>query len=279
MRLVARLVWAFLTVVSLCGTAVSVASIKGDSEMAAKVLPTIVQVGMAGGDTTINTVGSGVIVGSAGYILTAKHNVSSSQHVFVRLMDGTVYKALYYVADAHRDLALIRVAASELPTIEIGSIESVAIGQEVWTFGFPASRIIKGTETTATVSKGVVSGLERELEEHGIGGDDEEATEEPVEPVREWGFFRGLDIDLLSRERLHVRHLIQIDAMMNPGSSGGAVTDAQGKLLGICHSIISNTGGNVGINFAIGIDEADMLLQVAGIWEGVKEDGAEDSTQ
>jgi len=272
MTLFARMVGVLALLASLIGTAVMALPIRGDDEMVGRVLPAIVQIGTADGDTNISTVGTGVIIDSAGYILTAKHNVSGIQHVFVRRMDGIVYKVLYYIADAHRDLALIRVAESDLPTIEIGDSNSLRAGQQVWTFGFPASRIIRGTETVASVSSGVVSAVERELQEHRPSVSEEEAETNDVR--LEWGAFRGLEIVPDDTNNVSIRHLFQIDAMMNPGSSGGAVTDSSGKLVGICHSIISNTGGNVGINFAIGISEADMLLQIAGIWTGGKTDGS-----
>ena len=247
------------------GTAVAISPIKDDIEVVERVLPTIVQIGTAAGNTNVNTVGTGIIVGSEGYILTAKHNVSNSQHVFVRLIDKKVYQATYYLADAHKDLALIKVAASGLPAAKLGDSNIVRAGQEILVFGFPSPRTIKGNETVASVSRGIISARDRELQEPTPSLEGAKGSKSNNGQM-EWGVFRGLSIALEGiPPQVNIRHLLQIDAMMNPGSSGGAVTDLDGRVVGICHSIISNTGGNVGINFAIAINEANTLLQAAGI--------------
>ncbi len=230
----------------------------------AKVLPAIVQVGIAAGSPVIRTVGTGVIIKDNGYILTAKHNVSGSMHVFVRLADGTEYPVLYYIADAHRDLALLRVIPNApLPVVEVGDSATLKPGQEILVFGFPASSLIHGNRNMATVSRGIVSALERELEESSGTTETEKTQDLPVQ----WGTHRGAN-PLSGMGRVLIKHLLQIDAMMNPGSSGGAVTTLDGKLVGICHSMISNTGGNVGLNFAVAINEAETLLTLAGVEGG-----------
>lgn len=232
--------------------------------VAARVLPAIVQVGVAGGSAAIRTVGTGVIIKDNGYILTAKHNVSGSMHVFVRLADGTEYPAIYYIADAHRDLAVLRVIPkTPLPVVEVGDSNLLKPGQEILVFGFPASSLIHGNSNTATVSRGIVSALERELEESSGSLEAEKTQDQPVQ----WGMHRGAN-PLSGMGRILIKHLFQIDAMMNPGSSGGAVTTLDGKLVGICHSMISNTGGNVGLNFAVAINEAETLLTLAGVEGG-----------
>lgn len=232
--------------------------------VAAKVLPAIVQVGVSAGSPAIRTVGTGVIIKNDGYILTAKHNVSDSMHVFVRLADGTEYPVLYYIADAHRDLALLRVIPkAPLPVVTVGDSDTLEPGQEILVFGFPASSLIHGNRNMATVSRGIVSALERALEESSGTTETEKAQELPTQ----WGTHRGAN-PVSGIGRVLIGHLLQIDAMMNPGSSGGAVTTLDGKLVGICHSMISNTGGNVGLNFAVAINEAEILLTLAGVEGG-----------
>lgn len=234
---------------------------------AAKVLPAIVQVGVAAGSPAIWTVGTGVIIKDNGYILTAKHNVSGSMHVFVKLTDGTEYPVVYYIADAHRDLALLRIIpTAPLPVVEVEDSDTLKPGQAILVFGFPASSLIHGNHNTATVSQGIVSALERELEESAGMTEAEKSRDSLVQ----WGTHRGASL-FPGLGQLRIKHLIQLDAMMNPGSSGGAVTTLDGKLVGICHSMVSNTGGNVGLNFAIAINEAEILLTLAGM-EGGKTD-------
>lgn len=244
-------------------------------EVAEQVLPTIVQVGVAvPGNPQVETVGTGIVVRSDGYVLTAKHNVSPSAHVYIKTMDGAAYTVAYYVADAHRDLAVLKVVVErmeqvdpeseeqvlvkhELPAIELGGSD-LAAGQEVMVFGFPAQHMINSLK--ATVSRGVISGVGRVIEEPTAKASEDDVADE-TNTARE--FFltpsQGLEM-LFGKPKAYTKNMLQLDAMMNPGSSGGAVVDMEGRLIGVANSIISNTGSNAGLNFAIPIEEAIDVL-------------------
>jgi S1-C subfamily serine protease len=247
-----------------------------ESEVVAKkVLPAIVQIGIAlPGDSKVETVGTGVVVRSDGYVLTAKHNVADAAHVFIKTIDGRVFAAGYYVADAQRDLALLKVTTEQLERVqpdaalvlvqhdlvalELGS--AVEVGQKIMTFGFPAHHVVNGF--TASVAQGIVSAVERVIEEP---GGKKEKSEEDKEDKSIKAFeivHAGGALELLfgGPQKAYVEHMVQFDAMANPGSSGGAVVDMNGRLIAVINSMVSSSGSNAGINFAVPISEASTIL-------------------
>jgi S1-C subfamily serine protease len=257
---------AALTLTVLCGLQVvvnshpSVLLCDNSQRVSEKVLPCMLQIGIAqSGNVKVQTVGSAVIVRSDGYALTAKHTVTTASHVFVKDVTGQQYSAIYFMADANRDLAVLHFAP--LPTQPLRAIRiggTVSAGQEIMAFGFPAATEILGL--SATVSKGVVSGVDRVLEEPG-SREESEKPERKDDP-KSLTFFtaKGLLDELFGHNKAYTEHMLQIDAMVNPGSSGGAVVDMNGELVGVMHSIISNTGSSIGLNFAIPVSEASTIL-------------------
>jgi len=232
-------------------------------KMVDRITPSIVQVGVATGTMEVSTVGSGVVVSANGYILTAKHNITGAAHVFVKTSTGTVCPALFYVADAHRDIALIKAQCKRLTPIAVSKREPLR-GEEILALGFPASNMIQGTRDEASVSKGIVSGVNRAIREPRKLEDGEYGDDSNIQP-KGW-FLREGSSD--GSSSLYVESLIQIDAMVNPGSSGGALVNTNGELLGIILSQITNTGSNVGMNFAISVKEAALLLAFSGASSG-----------
>ncbi|WP_052664155.1 S1C family serine protease [Nitriliruptor alkaliphilus] len=165
--------------------------------------------------------GSGVIYRSDGYILTNNHVVGEAETVTVRLASGDVLEAEVIGTDPLNDLAVIRVDQDGLPAINLrDTAESLVVGETVVAIGSPFG-------LDASVTTGIVSGLNRDLRV-----DDEEAI--------------GLVIP----------SVIQTDAAINPGNSGGALVDGQGRLVGINTAILSRTGGNQGIGFAVPAEQA-----------------------
>jgi putative serine protease PepD len=171
--------------------------------------------------------GSGVILDSTGVIVTNNHVVEQSMgpvrgedpKVRVRLSDGRAFDARILGRDPRSDLAVLKINATGLKPIEMGTSSNVEIGQWVMAVGNPL-----GFENT--VSVGVVSSLKRNL------------------PVGRSGLVDA----------------IQTDAAINPGNSGGALTDAQGRLIGINSAIASGTGMSVGIGFAIPVDRVRKVV-------------------
>ncbi len=157
--------------------------------------------------------GSGVIIRSDGYIVTNNHVVQDYDEIRVTLYDGTDYPAEIVGRDPGTDLAVIKIEASNLPTIEYADSDKLEIGEWVLAVGNPYEKL------SSTVTAGIVSA-------------------------------KGRNLNLLEGEST-IEEFIQTDAAVNPGNSGGALVDADGKLVGINTAIYSQTGSYVGYSFAI----------------------------
>ncbi len=166
--------------------------------------------------------GSGVIIGSDGYILTNDHVVNGADKVTVRLQDGREFTG-QVKRDFRSDLALIKINATGLPAAQLADSDGTKVGEWAIAFGSPF-----GLSDTMTV--GVVSALHRETA-IGQGGD----------------------------QRFYPQ-LIQTDASINPGNSGGPLVDIYGRVIGINVAIESPSGGNVGIGFAIPANTAKYVM-------------------
>ncbi|GAA3336499.1 hypothetical protein GCM10020358_08900 [Amorphoplanes nipponensis] len=193
-------------------TAAAVAGSDSLAAVAAKVSPSIVTVLIDG--ATESALGSGVVLGADGLILTNNHVISSGGTVSVRLADGRTVPAAVVAADSTHDLALVRASGvSGLTPATFGADASVAVGDTVLAFGAPL-----GLE--GTVTSGIVSALDRE-----VGTGTEQLT-----------------------------GLLQTDAAINQGNSGGALVDTSGNVIGINVAIATagdRSTGNVGVGFAI----------------------------
>jgi serine protease Do len=173
--------------------------------------------------TAIGT-GSGFIVRSDGYILTNDHVVGGADSVTVHLDDGREFTGTVK-RDPRSDLAVVKIDASSLPTLNLADSTGVNVGQWAIAFGSPF-----GLDDTMTV--GVVSALGREKTIGGGPGDD----------------------------RRFYSNLIQTDASINPGNSGGPLVDIYGNVVGVNVAIGSPTGSNVGIGFAIPASTAKYVM-------------------
>ena len=157
--------------------------------------------------------GSGFVVSSDGLVVTNEHVVEGATQVAVKIgTDGDQLPAQIVGIDASRDLALLKVDGSDLPTLELGDSDAVEVGDETYAIGNPY-----GLDHTLTT--GVVSALNR---------------------------------DLQAPNGATISGAIQTDAALNPGNSGGPLLDGDGKVIGVNAQIAaSQGGGNVGIGFAI----------------------------
>ena len=168
-------------------------------------------------------VGSGVILGSDGYILTNRHVVADSTSLTVELEDGTQYPATVVKVSDDQDLALIKVEATGLTAAKIGSSSGLQVGQTAIAIGSPLGTF------TETVTKGIVSALDRTITVT------DESTGQPQT----------------------LSGLIQTDAAINPGNSGGPLLDASGAVIGIDTAVSAQAEG---LGFAIPIDAAASLI-------------------
>ena len=171
----------------------------------------------------IKGTGSGIIISESGYILTNAHVVQDAATMTVTLYDGTVSEAALVGLDNENDLAVLKIEVEEtvlLTPIQFGDGSTLKVGQKVVAIGNPF-----GYDRTMTL--GTVSGLGR--------------------PVK-------VDTNTV------INGMIQTDAAINPGNSGGPLLDSSGRMVGICTSIYSTTGGSQGIGFAIPVNTAISVI-------------------
>jgi serine protease Do len=171
--------------------------------------------------------GSGFIIDRQGLVLTNEHVVRGATELVVTLRDGRDFEADLIGSDEVTDPALLRLrgVTSPLPVAPLGSSAHLIIGEWVVAIGNPFGFMLANAEPTVTA--GVVSGVGRNIIPEGRG---------------ESG---GWYLDM-----------IQTDASINPGNSGGPLVNALGEVIGVNSSIISGSGGSVGLGFAIPMDRA-----------------------
>jgi S1-C subfamily serine protease len=190
-----------------------------------RIGPAVVSVGLAmrapeqlkrRGIPEIRSLGSGVLITPDGYILTNSHVVQSAEKIEVRLQNGKDFTARIVGNDPHSDLALVSILESGLPTAKLGDSAQLRVGQLVIAIGNPLG-------FQATVTTGVISALGRSLR---------------------------------SQSGRLIENVIQTDAALNPGSSGGPLVDSSGRVIGINTAIIA---GSQGICFSIPINTAKWV--------------------
>jgi serine protease Do len=183
------------------------------------------------GSGTTTGVGTGFIVRSNGVILTNDHVVEGATGITVTLRSGKRHLAASVVAeDATHDLAVLKVAATGLPTVAVGSSSGVQLGQRVVAIGYALA-----LHGGPTVTSGIVSSLHRTIQ-----------VQDPnAQSLGGVGTYRNV---------------FQTDAAINPGNSGGPLLNLQGQVVAI-DSAGSQSAQNIG--FAIPIDSAKPLLSRA----------------
>ena len=175
---------------------------------------------------SLREAGSGVIIDKQGYILTNHHVIESAEKIKVTVADGREFDAQIIGYDYLSDLALLKVRTEQdLPEIKWADSDKLLIGEWALAIGNPFGLSIGTAQPTVTV--GIVSATQRSL---------------TVE------------------NRFH-EALIQTDASVNPGNSGGALVNVHGELIGINTMIRSTSGGSQGIGFAIPANKTKKVLQ------------------
>ena len=168
----------------------------------------------------VRGLGSGVIVTGDGYILTNHHVIDGAEEITVEMTDERTFSAKLIGSDPPSDLAVLKIEQNNLPVLNIGDSDRARVGDVVLAIGNPL-----GLEQTVTA--GIISAKGRST-----------------------GLSDGSFEDF-----------IQTDAPINQGNSGGALINAgTGELIGINSQILSPTGGNIGIGFAIPVNMAKGVM-------------------
>lgn len=166
--------------------------------------------------------GSGSVIDNQGHILTNYHVVEGATKLSVSFGDSKIYPAKVIGGDPDTDLAVIKIdpPADGLTVVPLGDSDKLVVGQKVLAIGNPF-----GLDRTLTT--GVISGLQR--------------------PIR-------------ARNGRPIDAAIQTDASINPGNSGGPLLDKYGKMIGINSQILSQSGGSVGVGFAVPVNTAKRVV-------------------
>lgn len=190
----------------------------------AHVAPSVVQVTATGTSGEVAS-GAGVIVDDQANILTSLHIVAGAKTVTVRFFDGTEARVEITATLVDRDIALLHPASApaQLVPATLGDPGRAVVGSPAFVIGHPFG-------LTGSLSVGVVSGLDRSMTAPGL-----------AKPLT---------------------GLIQFDAAVNPGNSGGPLVDANGEVIGIVTGLVNPAGQRFfsGVGFAVTIDQAAAAL-------------------
>ncbi|MDQ3867230.1 MAG: trypsin-like peptidase domain-containing protein [Actinomycetota bacterium] len=175
------------------------------------------------GEQRGQSLGSGFVIDKDGHIVTNYHVIEGADEVYVNFTRDDELKAKVVGVDPSTDLALLKIDEHRraLSPIPLGNSDAVRVGDEVVAIGNPF-----GLERTVT--RGIVSALQRQIQAP-----------------------NGFTID----------KVIQTDAAINKGNSGGPLLDASGRVIGVNAQIESETGGNVGIGFAIPVNTVKKVVE------------------
>ncbi|RMD68799.1 MAG: PDZ domain-containing protein [Bacteroidetes bacterium] len=161
-----------------------------------------------------------MIYRSDGFVLTNNHVVEGAEEVWVTLQDNRSFPAEVVGTYAPADLAVLKIDAVDLPVLPLADSDEARVGAWVLAVGNPL-------ELGATVTAGIISA-------------------------------KGRDIDII-QDNYAIESFIQTDAVVNPGNSGGALVDVEGRLLGINTAIATSTGFYEGYSFAIPVNLARKI--------------------
>ena len=171
-------------------------------------------------------VGSGFVFDSDGWILTNDHVIEGASTLTVSFKNGKSLRARVVAADRNADLAVLKVEATGLATVDIGTSKDLQVGQLLIAIGSPLGTF------SDSVTSGILSATGRSI----------------------------TVTDYQARLQRRMTNLLQTDAAINPGNSGGPLLDARGLVIGINSAVASSAEG---IGFAIPIDAARAIMDKA----------------
>ena len=166
--------------------------------------------------------GSGWVYDKVGHIVTNHHVIAGSDVIEVTLYDGSSHTAQVVGSDPQNDVAVLKIQAAPelLSPVDLGNSAKLLVGQKVIAIGNPF-----GLERTMTI--GILSSLNRSLR---------------------------------SKTRRLMKNIIQLDAALNQGNSGGPLLNSSGKLIGMNTAIASLTGENTGVGFAVPVNTIERVV-------------------
>ena len=196
-----------------------------------RVSPSVVQVAVKSADNPLmgeegqgsgGASGTGFVWDRDGHLVTNNHVVANGNEIAVRFASGEVAEVELVGRAPNYDLAVLRIRSVRQlpPPIALGSSNDLKVGQSAFAIGNPF-----GLDQSMT--SGIISALKRRLPTHG------------------------------GRE---IANVIQTDAAINPGNSGGPLLDSAGRLIGVTTAIISPSGSNAGIGFAVPVDIVNRIV-------------------
>src|SRR6184192_4360204 len=207
---------------------------RANIELFERVSPSVVQVAARsaaanplaedeGGEAAAGAAsGTGFVWDNAGHVVTNNHVVQNGSEVAVRFASGEVAQAEVIGVAPNYDVAVLRIKNARRlpPPVALGSSTELKVGQSAFAIGNPF-----GLDQSLT--SGIISALKRRL---------------PTDSGRE------------------IVNVIQTDAAINPGNSGGPLLDSSGKVIGVTTAILSPSGSNAGIGFAIPVDAVNRIV-------------------
>lgn len=176
----------------------------------------------------VQGLGSGFVISADGYVLTNDHVAGNAKEITVTMTDGKTYNATLVGTDQVTDVALLKIDAADLPFLRLGNSDDVIIGEWVIALGNPFGLFQVNDKPTVTV--GVVSNADVNLR----GGEEGD-------------------------ERIY-RGMIQTDAAINSGNSGGPLLNTLGEVIGVNSVIWTPNRGNIGLGFAIPVNRVKRIV-------------------
>ncbi len=197
------------------------------TSVADKVLPSVASLRIGRGARGFGGAGSGVVITPDGFLVTSAHVVASGSKATASFIDGNEYEVEVVGADPLSDLAIARARTADLHPVQVGNADQLRVGQLVVAVGNPMG-------FSGSVTSGVVSGLGRSLATADGNG-----------------------------HRRFIEDVIQTDAALNPGNSGGALADSQARLIGVNTAV-----AGMGLGLAVPMNSTTQAILSALMRDG-----------
>jgi len=186
----------------------------------------------------IPSLGSGAIISSDGLVVTNEHVVREATEIKVTLTDGRQFDGEVIASQRDHDIALVKIEGDHLPVAVLGDSDGLIIGEWAIAIGNPFGYLLQDPHPSVTA--GVISALHRSV-----------LTSEEVVGV--------------------YKDMIQTDAAINPGNSGGPLVNSVGQVIGINTFIITQSGGSMGIGFAIPVNRVKYIMEEVNTYGRIRE--------